>query len=79
MWPFTRIVPARECESCSKRLEELSERIGKLELKHMEILLDVMDKAEKVAAKLKDRERKRDNNVNATNTIERPRRPWERE
>lgn len=68
MWPFL----AQSHESCKKRHAELEERVRKLEGITWEAQLKVMDTAEKVAAKLKDRERKREDPE-----PERPRRPWE--
>jgi hypothetical protein len=60
MWPFTRTVPAREHESCSRRIGTLEERVGNLELASAERNLQVLEVAEKVAERLKDRSRKRD-------------------
>ncbi len=65
-------MPASEHESCRRALGELEERVRKLELLQLEAYMQVMDSAEKVAAKLKDRERKREEVQ-----PERPRRPWE--
>ena len=61
-------------EACKKQYSELEERVRKLELRDMEAYMKLMDSAEKVSAKLKDRERKREQVVVA----ERPLRPWER-
>lgn len=61
-------------EACKKRYLELEERVRKCELRDMEAYLRVMDSAEKVGAKLKDRERKREQVV----APERAPRPWER-
>lgn len=60
MWPFTRIVPAREHESCARRLAEAEERIEKLELASMERNLQVLEVAERVSFRLAERKRKRD-------------------
>lgn len=56
------------------RLDGLGEQLRRLELVVAEINLEVLDKAEKVAAKLKDRERKREE---VPRQPERPPRPWE--
>ncbi len=63
-----------EHQSCSKRLEELGDRLGKVELKLAEINLDLLDKAEKLAQRLQDRERKR---ATVEDRPERAPRPWE--
>lgn len=55
MWPFSRTVPAREHTSCSRQIGALIERVEKLELATVERNLQVLDIAEKVAEKLKDR------------------------
>jgi hypothetical protein len=65
---------AESDESCKKQLEKLEERIQKLELDTVERNLQVLDAAERVAAKLKERVRKREDVVQQP---ERPARPWE--
>jgi hypothetical protein len=66
---------AQSDESCKKRLEEVEERLRKLELESVDRQLHVLDLAEKVAAKLKDRTRKSEQVVHVE---ERKPRPWER-
>lgn len=58
--------------SLARKLEELTERVEKLEVRNLETYLEVLDKAEKVAHKLRDRGEKRENHQ-----PERARRPWE--
>ena len=69
MWPFR----AERNESCKKRLDVLEETVRNLQVQLTDVNLEVLDKAEKVAAKLKDRERKREERLEP----ERQRRPWE--
>jgi len=76
MWPFD--TPRAQCtESCKKRHEELEDRVRKLELESTERSLVVLDAAEKVAARLADRVRKRQQQDEPQPTPERPKRPWE--
>jgi hypothetical protein len=74
MWPFSRTVPEIGHESCSKKIGTLAERVTQLELASAERNLQVLELAEKVAEKLKDRVRHREAVPTAPT---RPPRPWE--
>ncbi len=71
---FSRTVPQVEHVSCTTRLGELEERVRSLELDGAERQLRVLDVAEKLAERLKDRERKREPALPAPT---RAPRPWE--
>lgn len=58
---FSRTVPARECESCSKRLDDLEDRVeraeGKLELDRVRLLAALEKVVFQVTQRLGKRER----------------------